>query len=352
MSIVNQMLKDLDARCGPASSSQVAALHGMGLLTSGRNKTGYGRIFLLSSGAALLLVIAGYQAMTWFQGDQATPTIELHQVSPVIGSPRAAAEAQTLPLTEPPISAPVELSSLTTRIADAHEAVEQVQIKVPATASPARAAPAPAAVPEPAKIAPIKKISPQQKADRLFADAQQALVNRDYERGELSLRQLLSEFPRHHAARAQLAALLVAAQSAGAAEQLLAEGLQDAGQEVALAKPYAQLLIAGDKPEAARAVLDTAIAGGRADAEAYALRAAILHQLEQHVEAAQDYRQALRRAPENAIWWVGLAVAEEHAQRLQQALAAYRQAQGLPMETAVQKYVNQRVGLIETMGER
>ncbi len=343
MSIVNQMLKDLDARCGSASSSQVAALHGLGLVKPGRKNTRYGKIFLLSGGAALLLAVAGYQALAWFQGNHTAPT--------VIVAPEPAAEAQALPLSEPAVPASTELPPPTARLPEKPEAVEQAQVEMP-VALPSDAASVSLADPEPPKIAPIKKVSAQQKADRLFADAQQALVNKNYDKGELSLRQVLSEFPRHHAARAQLAALLVAAQDAGAAEQLLGQGLQDAGQEVVLAKPYAQLLIARDKPEAARAVLNTAIAGGRADAETYALRAAILHQLTEPVEAAQDYRQALRRAPENAIWWVGLAVAEEHAQRLQQALVAYRQAQGLPMETAVQNYVDQRIRLIETMDGR
>jgi MSHA biogenesis protein MshN len=157
------------------------------------------------------------------------------------------------------------------------------------------------------------------------------------------LRQALDEYSRHVSARSQLAALHVSRQQEDKAERLLAEGLVTDSNQLALARPYAQLLSARDELVPALEALDRAIGQRQADAETLALRAAILYRIGRHTESASDYRQALQVQPNQALWWTGLAVALEQSSRSAQALEAYQRAVKLPLENPVDDYVKQRI---------
>ena len=66
MSIINQMLKDLDDRRGPAFGAQIAALQGMGLANANQIQ-GQNGLPLIGRGlAAVLVVVIGYQSITWW----------------------------------------------------------------------------------------------------------------------------------------------------------------------------------------------------------------------------------------------------------------------------------------------
>jgi MSHA biogenesis protein MshN len=345
MSIVNQMLKDLDARCGPASDNQLAALHGLGLVASGHRLVPNPIIFLAWGCASLFAVFVGYYTISWWHGRHQPIDTQFVQTLSETAVPAAATHTAHVRPVKPEKPEPIQMErTISGSAVDKTETQITAALAIPPQPIAARESVREEAPPPPK---PVKKLTAQQKADRLFADAQNSLAEQDYATSEVLLRQALFEFPRHHTARAQLAALLTARQNTDAAERILSQGLQGNGQEVELAKPYAQLLVARGELDPALAVLNTAIAGGRADSETYALRAAVLQRLDHHAAAIQDYRHALKAQPQNAVWWAGLAIAEEHDQQLQSALAAYRQAARLPMEDSLRNYVNQRIQLIQ-----
>jgi MSHA biogenesis protein MshN len=124
---------------------------------------------------------------------------------------------------------------------------------------------------------------------------------------------------------------------------MLAAGLAIDPHARALAKPYAQLLAARGALQAALDVL----AEVPPDAETTALRAAILHRIGNHAEAASAYEDALREQPEQAVWWTGLAIAREHNQEPRKALQAYRRAARLQLSDPVREYVEHRMQALQ-----
>jgi MSHA biogenesis protein MshN len=66
-------------------------------------------------------------------------------------------------------------------------------------------------------------------------------------------------------------------------------------------------------------------AGSRADYHAFL--AALLQRDDQHRAAAEHYATALRGAPDNGVWWMGLGISYQALQMATQAQQAYRSAQ-------------------------
>ncbi|MCO6412959.1 MAG: hypothetical protein J5I92_09460 [Thiogranum sp.] len=339
MSLINQMLKDLDARRGSAVNAALAAPQGITVTAHAQSvRLPSARLAAWATGIVLFAGV-GFYAMHWWESEPAgTGTFEA-VAGAQIPDGRASATAQmTL---EAPSPQPVieELSP-------AEPEHEDDRIVQSATLAPAAApSPAPEAVVEPR---PIKTITPRQKADRLFAQAERALAAQQGQKGEVLLRQALFEYPRHLSARTRLAALLVGRRNDAAAERLLAQGLAGGNFRLELVKPYAQLLAARDALDEALNTLERVAGQGSADAEWHALRAAILYRMDRHSESADAYQLALQQRPAEALWWTGLAIAREHNLQPREALHAYRRAAGLQLTSAVRDYVNQRVKALQT----
>jgi hypothetical protein len=81
-----------------------------------------------------------------------------------------------------------------------------------------------------------------------------------------------------------------------------------------------------------------------AGAERDALEAAALQQLGRHAEAEQAYRRALRGEPDIGAWWAGLGISLDAGGRGDEALAAFREAQRRgPLDPALADYLGERV---------
>lgn len=338
MSIINQMLKDLDDRRGPTFGAQIAALQGMGLANANQIQWRNSLPLIGRGLAAALVVIIGYQSITWWlagkrgEGSSDRAPHTMHASAP---------ETPALKVNPP-------LSSLVNPGTEAQPSAEPEKAN---TSQPSTAAVDTSKLldsqPSPArKVAPVKILTPEQKAERLFARAQLAFADHRQQRGEQLLLDTLDAFPRHSDARTQLAALLVNRQQPDDAELLLADGLARNPRNLELAVFYAQLLAERGAPGPALDTLDRAIEQNHTNTDALALRAALLYRLERHAESAAAYRTALDAQPQRALWWTGLAVALEHDQQPGQALHAYRRAAALPLEQVVADYVEQRIRLL------
>ena len=338
MSVINQMLRDLDSRRGPANGAQLAALQSLGLVSTNRIQWPGSLAFLGWGLGGALLIIISYQAVNWWM-HKSRPAHVSAPVEQLIADDSALAETVPAAKTGPAVSmpAPAEISDT------------QPQQTAVAEVSKSRE---PVAVADKIIPRPIRTLTPRQKAERVFVRAQQALANHQPQRGERLLRDTLNEFPGHTAARTQLVALLVSRQQTEKAELLLADGLSTDPYQLELARPYAQLLAARDVLMPALEALDRASNQAGADAESLALRAALLYRMDRHAESVIAYRRALDDQPQRALWWTGLAVSLEHSGESAQALAAYRRAVDLPLEKAVNDYVQQRIEKLRYAGPR
>lgn len=81
----------------------------------------------------------------------------------------------------------------------------------------------------------------------------------------------------------------------------------------------------------------------------YALKAAALQKTNQHAQSVQVFQQLARQQPEQARWWLGMALSYDAMQQSEQALLAYRQVavNGVGLSPASLDYVKKRIAALE-----
>ncbi len=136
----------------------------------------------------------------------------------------------------------------------------------------------------------------------------------------------LQAAPAHVEARQTLAALLSRAGHNADAETLLREGRAVVPDHGGFALSLARLQAARADISGAVATLQDVAGTASVDAEYHGTLAALLVQLDRHADAASHYEHALRQQPGNGTWWAGLAMSLEAQGRRDEARAAYRRA--------------------------
>lgn len=284
MSVINQMLRDLDARGHGDAAARRAAMAAVGHVAGGRALSGRGggrwwrwaavTLALALAGAVVVLVMDRGHAV---DATPARPKPSSAAPTPVSAPAAPAAPAGPVPA-EPATSAPAP-----NRVA----------------AAPATPAPDAAGAPEPSAAAPAVR-SPSNAVPRDERD------------------------PRPEPAVA-------------AAPKATIERVANDVDPLAAAR---EALAAG-RPDAALAILSNQPAS---TAERDALEAAAQQQLGRHDAAEQAYRRALRREPDIGAWWAGLGISLDASGRGAEALEAFREAQRRgPLDPALADYLGERV---------
>lgn len=345
MSLINQMLRDLDRQHGAANNAQPDALHRLGLIptgAAGQWPPRAARIVATAAVAAAALV----WWMAWGTGNHQSPRATVMPVRQPLTLPSPqplALEARIYRAPEAPRKAADTTAALAAKAArQSIAAIEPVAVVAP---------PLPVA-PDPNPAAKLQTLTPRETAERLFSQAQAALANGDDSRAASLLERALSGDATHSAARKQLAMLMIREGRPVPAESLLADGLHLSPRDSELAKAYAQLLVERGELSAALNALERFVAGIDEDADSLALRAGILDRLDRYGESVTAYRRALHLQPGRAIWWTGLGLALEHDGQSAAALAAYRRAARLPTGESVRNFVLQRVRALESPANR
>lgn len=176
---------------------------------------------------------------------------------------------------------------------------------------------------QPASAAPR---NPQEQAE---TDYRRALALMNGARTSEAVDLLLDSLGRdgsHAATRQLLARLLIEQRRSDEAAAILAEGLARQPGQVAWAMTLARLRVdAGDLAAAARVLQAAqAYAGGNADFAGFAGH--LQHRLGNHRAAAEQYQNAARLAPGDGRWWLGLGLALEAEQRGGEAREAFLRA--------------------------
>jgi MSHA biogenesis protein MshN len=329
MSVINQMLRELDARGGAAADVPVVPMRPVGAKR---------RPVWLALGG-LGLATAGAVAIYWMLPAASTPD------APPDVSSIARQESKgidTAPAAASPAMQPsARLAAAVPAAASASGASRQSQERAPARederALPVRplvVAPKPAlpflsldqgAPPqfEPAVVKKMTALSPEAEAQQRY-DAAQALRRAGkFDAAIGKYRQALESSPGMAGARIQLARLLQDKGQVDAALSLLKAGyVQRADDSLAIAA--GRLLADLGQQEAALDWLQRGQAGLRpAD---HALMGALLSQAHRFEEASRAYQRALAAGPGHGGWQLGLGLALEGQGRLEEARTAYRNA--------------------------
>lgn len=136
----------------------------------------------------------------------------------------------------------------------------------------------------------------------------------------------LNLYPGYNSARQALVGLLVEAKKLTEAERVLQEGLAQSPAQIGFAMALARLQVdRGDAAQAA-ATLRKGIDYAQGSPEYIAFLGAVLQRLGQHEEAIEQFQAALRQKPASGVWWLGLGISLQSANRAADAQDAFRRA--------------------------
>ncbi|MDP2784505.1 MAG: tetratricopeptide repeat protein [Sulfurimicrobium sp.] len=336
MSVINQMLQELEQRRADAgtSAAQVRAVAGQR-----RRKSALWIVPLL--GMAAIAAALGY----WIAGRQ---VIKVPAPSPVVVSAPPAVVLRQPEKMPQVLQLAGELGRLPAVIETAaSQPVPRAQAAEKALVAPVVETPKPAAAAEPVRPVEInkdiKQTSPQQRAENAYRQAYASLQQGRMGEAEESLRQALQYDPRHAAARQALAALLVEAKQLGRAEQLLQQGLELQPGHPGYAMTLARLQVERGDVAAALATLQRNPPSGE-NAEYHGFMAALLQRSERHKEAIEQYQIALRSNPGAGPWLLGLGISLQADNQPAKAAEVFRRAKSSStLSPELQAFAEQRL---------
>ena len=210
----------------------------------------------------------------------------------------------------------------------------------------AEEAPAPAAPRKPG----ILKIETVELSDAELATLAERKATTAMAKGRMQEAQdgyyeVLAHDPHNQGAREQLAGLLYGAGRLTEAAQVLEEGLRLDPAQADLRLLLARVAISGGERQKALDWLTGYQPDIASNLDYYATWAGLAQELGQPVQASEMYVRLLRQQPDQGRWWLGLGVAEDGQGHRQRALDAYRNAQlhGNLGEASTQ-WLEQRIG--------
>ena len=380
MSLVNKMLRDLDARrvdagerAGmPAAVTPLAAHQEPNRLSPP-----------LLFGALAFVTILGAVALYKIQVGRplapavpvvpaavsAPPAVAAAVVAlpaPVGGPTPAVAPAPTAgePVSAPPVPAATHGVPQSLRMADKlsvipEPAVETTRKAVVAPKAPQRQ-PAIAAPPRQSVVAALPVVptaategridkqvrlpSPAERAETEYRRAVQAHRQGNLDQAAAGYRAALGEYPEHSAARQALAGMLIEARRFDEAEELLRKGTELAPVRLASTLALARLKVERNQAPAALELLQKNAAAGENSAEYQGFAGALLNRAGRAAEAVERYQLATRLAPTEGRWWAGLGIALDSAGRTAEAREAYQRARAMPgLPADLAQHIEQRL---------
>lgn len=331
MSLLNNMLRDLDAR--RAAPGERKELPGDVHPLSGARPR---RFPPLLAGAVLLLALAA--AWWWL----ASRSPGLPPAAPV---PQPAVAIAPAPI--PGAATPSKPVAPAPRVAATPAAKPSSPAAVPAApavadriAAPGAADKAMAVRPQPgqARIEKTPLVAPAQvQADAAYRRGQTLLAQGAAAEAEAAFNQALRLTPEHAGARQALFGLLVEQQRKDEARDLLEAGVAILPGHVSWAMNIARLQMEKNDAAGAWATLQRSLPGAQANGEYRAFCGTVLQRLGRSQEAIPHFHAALATNPAEGRWWLGLALVLEsagHPAEAREAFARAKAAGNLPPDLA------------------
>ena len=374
MSVINQMLKDLDRRQQEAEGAAV--------YVAPVRQQGWWML-VLTLLCTLALGILGWRTWIFWQQSQRASLpaaqVEAPRTAPAVApsAPLAVVATTQAVSSAAPVAKVPAASAESTAARVAPSAAEQVPADeavladegnpeealgdetIPsdeelqpdlyaelAAEQSAEEAPAPAAPRKPG----ILKIETVELSDAELATLAERKATTAMAKGRMQEAQdgyyeVLAHDPHNQGAREQLAGLLYGAGRLTEAAQVLEEGLRLDPAQADLRLLLARVAISGGDRQKALDWLTGYQPDIASNLDYYATWAGLAQELGQPVQASEMYVRLLRQQPDQGRWWLGLGVAEDGQGHRQRALDAYRNAQlhGNLGEASTQ-WLEQRIG--------
>lgn len=171
-----------------------------------------------------------------------------------------------------------------------------------------------------------RALGPEQRAALAYQRGYDQLVHGDSEAAEPHLRRALELAPEHRPAREALVGVLLAGTRWTEARAVLADGVRQHPEDARMAGLYGRVLAEQGEIRLAVLELQRRPPPLATDPGYHALLAALQQQLGQHAAAADLYRQLVAVQPTAGPWWAGLAISLEAQGQPGPARAAFRRA--------------------------
>lgn len=397
MSLVNKVLRDLDAR--RAGEGERAALPAAVTPLAARldRPARWPRVFLGAIAVAAVLGVAVSNVQDFLpretpaapptqlvpptqpQAAPAVPTASAPPVDVVAATPAASvASSSATPVPAHEVSTSAAVSSL--RLSDELRRVPEPKSRAPVAGTLSQAVPklaqarATASMPAgqtppmqqaaPAENAasPARGVRAQESTVGMRVEKQESkptpaeVADASFRRGVAAARQgnatlaaslyrqAIDQHPEHAAARQALVSALLDARQYDEAEELLRRGIDMPSARMVSVLALARLKVEkGEAPAALDLLLRNAGAGERS-AEYQGFLGALLNRAGRSGEAIERYQLATRLAPAEARWWVGLGISLEAGGRAAEGREAYLKARSLPgLPADLVQHVEQRL---------
>ena len=169
--------------------------------------------------------------------------------------------------------------------------------------------------------------------------------------GKEYLRKALSLYIPHIKAREMLAGIYIKSGRLIDAAELLSEGVNVVPEYPLFAKLYARVLLEQKKPQLAIRVLERGAGITDVDPDYYALLAASYQRVNEHEKSTDIYLRLVKARPQEGVWWLGLGISLEKTGKNKQALEAYQRAQKTgSLNEGLVKFSNNRVSALQEIG--
>ncbi|MDF2155625.1 tetratricopeptide repeat protein [Vibrio sp. CAU 1672] len=192
------------------------------------------------------------------------------------------------------------------------------------------------------------ELTPQQLAQAALGRAEKAMDANDMQSALSAFYEVLRYEPGHVVARQKLAALYFGKGDTRKAYELLQAGIKSDPDNQTLRLALAQMLVKAGQPQAALSPLVYLPANPERDY--IAMRAALAQKQKHNDIALESYQLLTEQEPENARWWLGLAIQQERALAFEDAIQAYQNALGkIGISNQSQAFIRDRLALLEQL---
>ncbi|MBF9001351.1 tetratricopeptide repeat protein [Vibrio nitrifigilis] len=168
------------------------------------------------------------------------------------------------------------------------------------------------------------ELTPEQLAQAAEARAQKSLDSNDFDGAVAGYAEALRYTPKDELLRQKLAALYYGKNDVRRAFDLLQTGIEMDHDGERLRIALSRMLIKEKQMRAALTPLSPVSEG--ASIEYLSLRAALAQKNQLNTMALESYQMLVAKDPNNARWWLGLAIQQERSAKLQDAKLSYQQA--------------------------